>query len=779
MKVGLCTPYKILNYGTKLQAYAVQKKIESLGFEVEIINFVRRSDLRPNKLVHRYFNSEFVHNKLQKRNLKQIENEKYKQGIVKRLDAINSFDSTHYNVTKTIKGFSGLVKVAKEYSAVVCGSDQIWLPSNVYNPTVTLEFASKGCKRIAFAPSFGVNNVPLNTEKEYIKFLNAMDFISIREKQGQDIIKKLIDKEVPVILDPTLSVEKKIWEELASTGRKLTNEKYIFCYFLGSNRKHREYVKRLAEKNKLKIVTLPHFIEYNEADDALSDYQFYDVTPCDFLRLIRDASYVCTDSFHASVFSVLFKKQFYTFERFASIESNSTNSRIYSLLEQLGLEKRLIVDLEQDNTSYLNENDYQEVYNKLNALRINTDTYLENAFSDIKKVKKKKGFTVPEDINCCGCSACASICPKGCIKMILRQEDGFHYPVIDNMDACINCGLCNKVCPNKEEKNILHSFREAYFAMCTDDEIRKASSSGGIFGTIAEYILEKQGYVCAAKYNNNFKVCHSIISEKDLLPQLLGSKYSESDLEDSFVKIKKLLDDDNTVMFCGTPCQVHGLKSFLQKEYKKLFCVDLLCYGIQSPNAWEKYLNEMKKEDQMISYINMRDKSNSWQDYSMSIKYDDGSRYLGEKSKDMYLKSYTEGLFLRPSCYSCSLKAFPRSSDLTVGDFWDIDAICREKNDHIGASIVIPQSEKGLAFIDKMKQEGNIVSELVNMSRLDKEHPLFCLSAKKNKKSLKFYEMINNEKCSFSKAVVLNAPSKLETNARIVVRALKKKLRLR
>lgn len=773
MKVGLCTPYKIPNYGTKLQAYAVQEKIRSMGFEVEVVDFIRRSDMRPNKLFHRYFNINFIKTKLANKKNKNVDDKKYQLGIKKRNDALQSFDRTHYRLSKTIKGYRGLKTLAQSYCAVVCGSDQIWLPTNVYNPTVTLEFAGEGCRRIAFAPSFGVSEIPKNKRREYVKFLESMDYISVREQSGQDLVRDLIGKEVPVILDPTLSIETDIWKQLADTGRKLVDGKYVFCYFLGDTEAHREAVKKYAKENNLKIVALPHFIEYTPCDNDYADVHLYDVTPCDFLNLIEDAECVFTDSFHASVFSILFKKKFYTFERFKASDRNSTNSRIYTLLKSLGLEDRLITNTNnfEDRTC-----EYQAVYNKLAVLRTETDRYLRKAFANLETESRTQlGFEIPEEKNCCGCGACEQICPRGCIKMVQSSESGFRYPVVLESSNCAHCGMCIKVCPTRQQINVLHSIGTAYYGKSLDDDLRKRSASGAVFGELAREFLKGGGYVCAASYSDKFVVQHTIISSETQLSEILGSKYSESDLGNCYSRIKELLENNQKVLFAGTPCQARGLVGFLRKKYENLTIVDLLCYGIQSPFAWQKYLKE--RAIQNIQSINMRSKHNSWENYSMRIEGDNGNLYLASKDDDDYLRSFAAGIFIRESCYACYLKAFPRASDITLGDFWDMDSICPDENDGLGHNIIIPQTLRGKELMNSLAYAGKIQTEVISSEALAEVHPLFCLPAKRSRKSKLFFKLISDDAVPFSLAIKKCSFNNFEVFARKKYRELKTRLR--
>lgn len=778
MKVGLCTPYKILNYGTKLQAYAVQEKIRSMGYEVEIVDFIRKSDLRPNKLFHRYCNAEFVRTKLKSRRGAGAADEEYRIGLKKRTDAIHSFDQTHYIKSGVIRGFSGLRENAKSYAAVVCGSDQIWLPSNVYNPTVTLEFAPKGCKRIAFAPSFGVSQVPKSKRKEFVRFLKNMDAISVREDSGRAILSDLIQQDVPVVLDPTLAVDPAVWRDLQRSGRTLVSGNYVFCYFLGTSPQHRAYVKKIAAERGLKIVALPHFIEYNAADEHFADVNLYDVTPCDFLRLIAEAALVCTDSFHASAFSILFGRQFYTFERFQSRDRQSTNSRIDTLLNRIGLESRRIAGACPPAAAPdISAKQYDAVAKRLAELRKQTDDYLERAFRDVPRSRpNSSGFSAPEPQDCCGCTACVAACPQQCLEMAADPQTGFHYPRLADPSRCIRCAVCSSVCPEKSRRNVLHSISQSYYGRNTERAVRLRSASGGIFSALAKRVLEDGGYVCAARYDETHAVVHTIVSDPRDLPLLAGSKYAESRMNDCFPSIQALLSRGETVLFCGTPCQAHGLKAFLGREYENLFLVDLLCYGIQSPRAWEAYLTEVRGGKDIRS-INMRAKDTGWEQYSMKITFADGTTYLTDREKDPYLRSYAEGLFLRPSCFSCNLKAFPRSSDITIGDLWDYDAVCREENDQTGMSILIPHTPRAEAMLEALREDGSIEYRVIDARALDRVHPLFCLPSKKNRNYARFFRLLRAEKLPFSAIINVCAPSGLEKGLRGVVRKAKHRLK--
>ena len=291
---------------------------------------------------------------------------------------------------------------------------------------------------------------------------------------------------------------------------------------------------------------------------------------------------------------------------------------------------------------------------------------------------------------CTGCSACYHICPKKAIIME-EEKDGFCYPVIDK-EKCINCGLCEKVCPVFKEERIQSSLK-CFAAYSKDIKERMDSSSGGIFSLLAKAILDQGGVVVGAVMEN-LKLRHIIIEEKEDICKLRGSKYIQSDLTNLFFEINKKLKENIKVLFVGTPCQVAGLKSYLQKDYDYLFCVDVICHGVPSKKLFQKYIEELENTySDTVKQINFRDKKEGWESYHITVSMNH-HEYYKLHNDDIFMKLFLLDVSLRESCYNCHFKE-SRYSDITLGDFWGIFNVYPKMNDKKGTSAIVIWTEKG------------------------------------------------------------------------------------
>lgn len=368
--IGLDTGHLVYNYGTKLQAYAMQTLLERNGDKCEIIQWHTKDFGKLWRLADL---------------LKDVQKIKRGYGwrlhlwpkVFARYRVFNEFNAK-LHIRKYYGTFNDMLDVTQSYDKVFCGSDQAWLPGNVVKQWYTLEFCGDRVFKAAYAPSFGIDAIDKQLHERYAHFLNRLDAISVREISGGRIIKELTGKDIPIVLDPTLLLRRNDWETLRSEATIKISEPYLFCYLLGKSPDHRKRIKDYAKCKGLKIVNIQHFAGYCKADVSFADYNLYEASPQDFIRLISEANYVCTDSFHCTAFSVQYHKDFSVFHRFKKSDKASTNTRIYSILEQLGLQNRIVEDGDDVRMDTIN---YEDVDRRLEALRKASTTYMDNCLN--------------------------------------------------------------------------------------------------------------------------------------------------------------------------------------------------------------------------------------------------------------------------------------------------------------------------------------------------------------------------------------------------------------
>jgi len=359
-KVGIITWHYYSNVGSALQAYGLQKKIEDLGYEVFIIN---------------YRNPTFGET------LRLKENIKYHISLMafllggmfarKWYSPFLQFQRRYLKESATIYKKSELPKAIKNMQVCVAGSDQIWAP-NVLNSVYLLDFVPEKIKKVSYASSIGLDDIPENMIEQYKKLLTRFSQISVREDAGRDLLKSKCGINSKTVLDPTLLLDDYQWKKIEKTYSKI-NCPYIFCYFLNKNNNYRQKVKEYAKKRNLKLVGL-------SARETDAEYMeiLNKVGPCEFIWLVDNAEVIFTDSYHGTIFSILFHKKFVTFERFNNQDSVCQNSRLYQLAEWFDI--RNMIYREEDYNPYREENiDYEAIDLKLRGLREDSINYLKKS----------------------------------------------------------------------------------------------------------------------------------------------------------------------------------------------------------------------------------------------------------------------------------------------------------------------------------------------------------------------------------------------------------------
>ena len=358
--------------------------------------------------------------------------------------------------------------------------------------------------------------------------------------------------------------------------------------------------------------------------------------------------------------------------------------------------------------------------------------------------------------SCCGCSACASVCPKSCITMQADGE-GFLYPKV-NQAVCINCGLCEKVCPVLHPP-LLPAVPAAYAAKLKDTISLSKSSSGGMFTALAQPILEKGGVVFGAGFDKDWNVCHQYAETLKDLNKLRRSKYVQSDIGGTFRQAKNFLEQGRSVLFTGTPCQIAGLKNYLGKEYENLLTADIFCHGVPSPAVWQKFLAE-NFSNAPIAAIDFRDKTIGWDASYLSVTRQ-GEKFpslpgllrpfkklffarQGFLFRSLFRLSFSiSNLYERPSCHHCRMKDSRRAADFTMGDLWGIQHICPSFYDPKGVSVLFVNTPQGKCFLEQIKDR--LVYEPVPLRQVVKYNPYYAASVPEHPKRAEFFARYQTE----------------------------------
>ena len=341
---------------------------------------------------------------------------------------------------------------------------------------------------------------------------------------------------------------------------------------------------------------------------------------------------------------------------------------------------------------------------------------------------------------CTGCTSCFNICPMGAINM--QEEDGkLLYPEI-NESICIECNMCKNHCPVYLKEEITNRCKdkqvEVYACINNNEQDRMLSSSGGIFTLLANYVLDNKGIVFGVKFDDDLNVVHDFIEKKEDLYKFRGSKYTQSDLKESFKKVRDFLNEGRLVYFSGTPCETNGLKIFLDKDYDNLIIQDCICHGAPAPELLEKYIDYLEKhyssiygKEKKIVKFSFRDKENlGWSKYQLRIELDGGNVEYIDHDKSSFMKIFLNDYALRNSCFECFNKGNNLLSDITLGDYWGINNVHEELNDEKGTSLIILNSEKGKELFNIIKDKIKYIES--KREYIEKYNPSYISPAKDN-----------------------------------------------
>lgn len=357
---------------------------------------------------------------------------------------------------------------------------------------------------------------------------------------------------------------------------------------------------------------------------------------------------------------------------------------------------------------------------------------------------------------CSGCAACYSICNHKAISM-QTDENGFLIPVRDN-NLCTKCGLCEKVCPI-EHPDYSYSLNPSAFA-AYDPKERRYSSSGGIFYTIAKYVIAQGGVVFGAAFDGNMQLRHIAVETIEGLELLRGSKYVQSNIGEIFKDVAKQLKLNRLIYFTGTPCQIAGLKSFLRKPYDNLITSDLVCHGVPSQKLFDMHLKYLEnRTGSKVDAYSFRD-CRYWM-IREKVHYTNGKEtVVNDGNMSPYLYAFGLGYSYRECCFDCKFAKIPRQGDITLADYWGVGRFHPEIDDRGGVSMVLLNTAKGLYIWNKVKQ--NLVIKTSSLEACKTYNPNLVCSSKKPEKRKEFLRKLKNESYETLSSTILRCPPSMK-----------------
>ena len=317
-------------------------------------------------------------------------------------------------------------------------------------------------------------------------------------------------------------------------------------------------------------------------------------------------------------------------------------------------------------------------------------------------------------INCSGCTACYNACPVSAIKMVENHE-GFSYPLVLK-EMCINCGKCEKVCPSINPPVLEDKYYGGFVAQSESSDVLNQSTSGGFIDALCKHVIEDlKGVAVGAVFDDDFLPKHIIAENYETAKLFRGSKYAQSNLGDIFKQTENILKSEKYVLFIGTPCQVAGLHTYLNKAYNNLITVDMVCRSIPSGKLWREYLNwQEKRYNSKVKAVSFRKKTYGYHSGALEILFQNGKRYSGSNRVDYYMKSFHGDICSRSSCYNCEFKTAHRISDFTVFDCWSPEKVAMGE---------LVDNDKGYSNIILNSQNSTNILENISGVKFIKANP--------------------------------------------------------
>ena len=700
MKVGVITFHSAHNFGASLQTWALQKVLKKHRYDARVIHY------HPPVIDDLYNPIKEKEPKAIDKKMRELKKTATGREKLLRYEKYTQFIRKNFDLVGDCKTYEELADIDLGLDAYITGSDQVWNDDHIggYNPAYFLEFAPKNTLKISYAASIGKKNIPYRYHENIKRALSSFDSISVREVSAKSAVEKLTENPVHVVLDPTLLLVKEDYEEIKEFPDP--KEKYILVYMMEYNKE----VVRFANKIS-RAVGLPVIQRRQKKFFESEIKSCYTCTPGEFLGLVENAEYVITNSFHGTVFSLIYQKPF------VSMLHSETGSRTVDLLNAVGEESHLLYSVDDFNDFRQFEiADTQKLEKTLKELRRSSMGFLLDSLAKKKESYRIENFDekvyCPTNISykdCYGCYACQAVCPVNAIDMIADNE-GFLYPHVSK-EKCIECGLCEKICIRNKPNHI--EFEETYpkviAAKNLNEEIRMGSSSGAVFPALAAHFIEKLGgAVVGVKWNEDMVAVADIAETMEEVKAFYGSKYVKSDYKGIKERVKELLDNGRYVLYTGLPCECSSLRAYLRKDYEKLLICEILCHAAPSPKILKKYIKYLNEsQNSKVTHINFRSKEKGWLIHkaTMKIAFANGKIIKVNARRNNYFRNFLKDNMVRKCCTKCDFTKLNRTGDLTIGDFWGIKDIIPEMFDDKGTSMVMLNNARGASYWDAVKAQ--------------------------------------------------------------------------
>ena len=707
-KIGIMTYYAVQNFGAALQAFALQQSLSHLGAEVEFLRFFdKHNESRPTNHKDSIIKTLLLHKALRDELMFHLKRYmRVNSGTIANGVAFQNFRNDFMHISREpYYDMDDLKEANARYDAFVSGSDMVWTPIGQCLSAYFLQFADKE-KRLSYAPSMtGCQNYKPEEKAEIRKYLQEMQLLSCREQEGIEYVKELTGMDAVLTADPTLLFTKEEWKKELKLDEKKHGRPYILSYMFGGMPTCvRKNIEAIADENNLEIRYVP--LNYEERDSELKAQRKGPYGPREFVDLFLNASFVVTNTFHGVLFSLIGERPFVAYHREKGNAWKTNETRISNLLTDLKIENRY-VDIEQKIDNKWLQLDYTSISTIIAEKRQTSLDYLRTIVSFTENNANKRQNTDfiknVRDLSpkkCTGCGLCSELCAYKAIQMV-DDIEGFMVPKVD-ASRCKECGLCAKKCPS------IHPLEKAYPkkpVLCVSkDKIREKSASGGAFATIAKYFIEDlKGVVYGCVLDADMKCHHAEATTMDELTPMQNSKYIQSIVGDCYKRAKKSLNDNQYVLFTGTPCQVASLKAYLGKDYDKLLTMEVICHGVPNQKFWKKYVLSLNKTGELKSYTfrNRDNRATQGATLEATLEVNKSIKHV-HCLKDPYYAPFVRCESYRPSCYYCQYARKERGADITIGD-------CDSRKDYPGffpleeKSSVLLNNEKGLLYWEKVK----------------------------------------------------------------------------